>query len=73
MTLRWKSSLFAGSKSGGDRAALMTALSVTAKMNEINPKEWLPDVIARLPYTTTSRMPEFLPCNWTPSERLPAP
>ena len=44
-----KSWLFAGSERGGDRAAFMYTLIVTAKMNDINPQAWLADVLARLP------------------------
>ncbi len=65
-----KSWLFAGSERGGDRAAFMYSLIVTAKMNDIDPQAWLADVLARLPNTTASRVPDLLPWNWQPSERL---
>jgi hypothetical protein len=47
-----KSWLFAGSERGGDRAAFMYSLIVTAKMNDIDPQAWLADVLARLPDMT---------------------
>ena len=47
-----KSWLFAGSERGGDRAAFMYTLIVTAKMNDVDPQAWLADVLARLPDTT---------------------
>ena len=47
-----KSWLFAGSERGGDTAAFMYSLIVTAKMNDIDPQAWLADVLARLPNTT---------------------
>jgi transposase len=59
-----KSWLFAGSERGGDRAAFMYTLIVTAKMNDIDPQEWLADVLARLPDITVSRVHELLPWNW---------
>jgi transposase len=59
-----KSWLFAGSERGGDRAAFMYTLIVTAKMNDIDPQEWLADVLARLPNITVSRVHELLPWNW---------
>ncbi|WP_172332842.1 IS66 family transposase, partial [Mangrovicoccus sp. HB161399] len=65
-----KSWLFAGSGRGGDRAALMYTLIVTAKMNGIDPQAWLADVLARLPDTKVSRVPELLPWNWTPQSAL---
>lgn len=61
-----KSWLFAGSERGGDRAAFMYTLIVTAKMNDIDPQAWLADVLARLPDTKVSRAPELLPWNWKP-------
>ena len=59
-----KSWLFAGSERGGDRAAFMYTLIVTAKMNDIDPQEWLADVLARLPNITVSRVHGVLPWNW---------
>src|SRR6056297_275920 len=44
-----KSWLFAGSERGGDRAAFMYSLIVTAEMNDIDPQAWLADALARLP------------------------
>ena len=59
-----KAWLFAGSPRGGDRAAFMYSLIVTAKMNDIDPRAWLADVLARLPDMPLSRLPELLPWNW---------
>jgi hypothetical protein len=63
-----KSWLFAGSERGGDRAAFMYSLIVTAKMNDIDPQAWLADVLAKLPNTTASRVTDLLPWNWQPTE-----
>jgi transposase len=63
-----KSWLFAGSERGGDRAAFMYSLIVTAKMNDIDPQAWLADVLARLPYMTASQVPDLLPWNWKSSD-----
>lgn len=59
-----KAWLFAGSPRGGDRAAFMYSLIVTAKMNEVDPLAWLSDVLAKMPGTVVSRLPELLPWNW---------
>ena len=59
-----KSWLFAGSERGGDRAAFMYTLIVTAKMNDIDPQAWLADVLKRLPDMPVSRLHELLPWNW---------
>jgi transposase len=60
-----KAWLFAGSQRGGERAAFMYSLIVTAKMNDIDPQAWLADVLARMPNILTSRLPELLPWNWS--------
>jgi transposase len=68
-----KSWLFAGSERGGDRAAFMYTLIVTAKMNDIDPQAWLADVLKRLPEMPVSRVPELLPWNWkTAAENVKA-
>jgi transposase len=59
-----KSWLFAGSERGGDRAAFIYTLIVSAKMNDIDPQAWLADVLARLPNMPVSRVHELLPWNW---------
>jgi transposase len=59
-----KAWLFAGSSRGGDREAFMYSLIVTAKMNDVDPQAWLADVLAKLPATTPSHLPDLLPWNW---------
>jgi len=61
--------LFAGSERGGDRAAFMYSLIVTAKMNDIAPQAWRADVRDKLPNTTASRVPDLLPWNRQTSQR----
>lgn len=60
-----KSWLFAGSDRGGERAAAMYSLIVTAKMNDIDPQAWLADVLARIAEHPVSRIDELLPWNWS--------
>lgn len=59
-----KAWLFAGTARGGDRAAFMYTLIVTAKTNDVDPRAWLADVLAKLPNSTPSRLPQLLPWNW---------
>lgn len=61
MALGRRSWLFVGSERGGDRAAFMYSLIVTAKLNDIDAQAWLADVLARLNGMTTSRVPNLLP------------
>ena len=68
-----KSWLFAGSERGGDRAAFMYTLIVSAKMDNIDPQPRMADVLARLPDLPVSRVPELLPWNWkTPQNAVNA-
>jgi len=64
-----KSWLFAGSDRGGQRAAAMYSLIVTAKMNDIDPQAWLADVLARIAEHPARDLDALLPWNWQP----PAP
>jgi hypothetical protein len=59
-----KSWLFAGSERGADRAAAMTTLIMTARLNDIDPLAWLADVLARIADIPLSRLPELLPWQW---------
>jgi hypothetical protein len=59
-----KSWLFCGSDRGGERAAVMYSLIVTAKMNNIDPQAWLADVLARIAEHPVQRLDELLPWNW---------
>lgn len=63
-----KSWLFAGSDRGGERAAAMYSLIVTAKLNDIDPQAWLADVLARIAEHSASRLDELLPWNWRPAD-----
>ena len=59
-----KSWLFCGSDRGGQRAAAMYSLIVTAKMNGVDPQAWLADVLARIAGHPAHRLDELLPWNW---------
>ena len=63
-----KAWLFAGSDRGGERAAAMYSLIVTAKLNDVDPRAWLADVLARIADHPASRLHELLPWNWAPGE-----
>ena len=61
-----KSWLFAGSDRGGQRAAIMYSLIVTAKLNDIDPQAWLADVLARIAEHPAHKIDELMPWNWRP-------
>jgi transposase len=60
-----KAWLFAGSDRGGQRAATMYSLIVTAKMNDVDPLAWLADVLARIAEHPARKLDDLLPWNWT--------
>jgi transposase len=59
-----RSWLFAGSDRGGERAAAMYTLVVTAKLNGIDPQAWLADVLRRIADHPVSRLDQLLPWHW---------
>jgi len=62
-----RSWMFCGSDRGGQRAAALYSLIVTAKMNNIDPQAWLADILARIAGHPAHRLDELLPWNWTPT------
>jgi transposase len=55
---------FAGSDEGGRRAAAIYTLIETAKLNDIDPRAWLADVLTRLPDHPAKHISDLLPWNW---------
>jgi transposase len=42
------------------------SLIVTAKLNDVDPRAWLADVLARIADHPASRLHELLPWHWPP-------
>jgi transposase len=59
--------LFAGSEAGGQRAARIYSLLVTAKLNGHEPLAYFTDVLERLPTARMRDLDALLPWNWQPS------
>lgn len=55
---------FCGSDSGGNRAAVIYTLIETCKLNHVDPRAWLADVLARIADHPAKRIDELLPWNW---------
>ena len=55
---------FAGSQRGADRAAVMLTLITTCRLNDVDPKAWLADVLARIADLPVARLHELLPWEW---------
>lgn len=62
-----KAWLFAGSDRGGERAAMIYSLIMTAKLNGLDPHAWLADVLARIADHPAAQLAELLPWNWSAS------
>jgi transposase len=61
-----KNALFAGSRSGGERWAVLASLVNTAKLHDIDPQTYLADVLDRIVSgrTKANALHELLPWNW---------
>ncbi|MBB5413800.1 hypothetical protein HDG34_007783 [Paraburkholderia sp. HC6.4b] len=69
MSLGRKNFLFAGSDSGGERAAAMYGLIGTCKLNGINPRAYLEYVLTHIADHPINRIDELLP--WNVATKLP--
>ena len=67
-----KAWLFAGSDRGGERAAAIYSLIITAKLNDVDPRAWLADVLRRINDHPARQLHQLLPWNWTNPARLNA-
>ncbi|MEO8474494.1 MAG: IS66 family transposase [Chryseolinea sp.] len=56
-----KNYLFAGSHNGARRAAMLYSFLGTCKINDINPFEWLRDVLDKIPDYPINKISELLP------------
>jgi hypothetical protein len=60
-----KNFLFAGSDAGGDRAAIAFTILSCCRLAEVDPVEYLADVLPRLAKKIRLReMPDLLPAAW---------
>jgi transposase len=64
LALGRKNWLFAGSDTGGERAAMIYTIVETAKLNGIDPHRYLADVLGRIAAHPINRIVELLPWNW---------
>ena len=62
-----KNWLFAGTLAAGKRAAVITTLIQSAKLNGHDPYAYLKDVLQRLPTQRASEIRQLLPHRWSPA------
>ena len=63
---------FCGSDSGGRRAAAIYTLIETCKLNDVDARAWLADVLARIADYPAKRITDLLPWNWKASPAVEA-
>ncbi len=61
-----KNYMFAGSHEGAQRGAMMYSFMASCKLNNVNPWEWLSDVLQRIKEHPANRLSELLPGKWKP-------
>ena len=59
-----KNYLFAGSHAAAQRAAILYSLLNTCLLHEVNPTQWLTDVLKRIPKTANEDLHLLLPHHW---------
>lgn len=62
-----KNHLFFGSEAGGKAAAVFYSILATCRANDINPYDYLSDVLGRINDHPINRIEELAPYNWKPS------
>lgn len=60
-----KNYLFAGSHQSAQNIAMFYSFFATCKTHDINPSQWLTDVINRIPDHKANKLHELLPQNWS--------
>jgi transposase len=64
ITLGRKNYLFAGSHKAAERLAMIYGLLGTCKANNVNPYDWLKDVLEKINNWPINKVHELLPHNW---------
>jgi len=67
IALSRKNFLFCGNHEAAENMAVICSLLASCKASQVNPREWLTDVIVRLPYYTNNKekdLKELLPNCW---------
>jgi hypothetical protein len=63
-----KNWLFAGSHEGAKRLAILYSLVATCKLNDINPYEYLVDILPKITSYPANKIADLIPVNWKMSK-----
>ena len=67
-----KNFLFVGNDNAGQNLAILQSLVSSCQLNDINPQEYVTDVLIRIQTHPQSRIDELLPHLWKPPENEPS-
>ena len=70
LALGRKNYMFAGFSKGAKRVAMMYSFFVTCKEHDVNPREWIRDVLVRVGNHPVYRVAELLPGAWKKSRKV---
>ena len=59
-----KNFMFCGSHQSAERTAIMYTLFACCKLNNVNPHDWLNDILVKLPSRKANNIDDLLPHNW---------
>jgi len=62
-----KNYLFAGHEEGGQNLAILQTIVATCKLHNVNPYDYIKDVIIKLQLPDTKDVEQLLPWNWNPA------
>ena len=66
-----KNYLFFGAEAGGSRSAILYSIVETCQRLEINPQEYLTDILGRMPAMEPDDYPSLLPAKWKAQHQRP--
>ena len=64
LALGRKNYLFCGNHEAAERTAVIYSLLGSCKVNDVNPQEWLTDVLTRIQDHNSQKLDELLPHKW---------
>lgn len=67
-----KNYLFFGADEAGQRNAIVYTLIANCRLHQVEPYEYLKDVLTRLPSATNKQLPELTPKNWKATRQTTA-